>query len=393
MVAIQETLPVPFPSSPPAPQLRVLQPTPVRRPRAAHRERQDCSRCRHIHTCWSSSNDNHIILNLLVCRVQRDIERDRSMSLFLRMVHPKLLKVSQRLVEKLGSHGQASVGEILGELQSHIAEVLLTQYDVGDFGHPMHYLFDRKTGVVTNWAREYRRKHRQFYGTHMLYGDDTDTGEIEAQIGKLNRSATNGRVQSSPFNPAWPKQTKPTPHQQTIKNALTIVDDGMSLSLNEYRVMRFCLTHAREDGSRRIIGGLHRYLSDAMDTSRDIVSRHFQQAERRIIDAVGQTNLILKQRGVDVRSIPRYRKKRIRRVRGLTGSASRLTVQEIIDAMAFVEQNKGAALADIAWAWGVSPNTLCVFYRRFKDMSPDQIREELSDRLARDQQLRAKESG
>lgn len=307
------------------------------------------------------------------------------MKLLLRMVRPKLIKSARRLIEKLGSHGQVSLSDMIADLQSVIAEVLLTQYDIGDIAHPMHYLFDRWVGVIPNWIRDYRRKHRQFYGTHLLYGDEeTKRGEgagLERKVSELNLSATGGRVRSAP---AHPVKEEPPPVDY-IAPSLSVVDDGVSLSLPEFRVLRFCLTHAKEH-AKDPIRGLHSYLAGVTEVRRNVISRHYRDGERRLIDALGHTSQSLAQRGVNTRLIPRYRRRRIQRVRGRTGVSSLLTVQEIIDVMQFIEANQGASLADIAWAWDVSRNTLFALRKRFCGMTAEQIRVALSDRQKREQE-------
>jgi hypothetical protein len=339
--------------------------------------------------CWSG-RENEILLNMLVCRIQRNIERDRSLRLFLKMVRPKLIKTALRMVNRGGSYGSLFADDLVAEMESVITVVLLQHYVLGDIGHPLHYLFGKPNGAVYRWVLHRINSHCRFYSTNFLYGstaegeDDTAqldyASDFERKLHRLNKAATGGRVRSAPIETASPPDTKSndSPLSNSIEQAMRIVADGVTLSLSEYRVMRFCLTHARDDGSVRILDGLHRFLGVHTGSSRQVVTRLFASAERRIIDALGLTAKILRSRGVEVRLIPKYRRERIQRRRGWKPS---LSVQEVIDAIRFREAHESARLSDVAWAYGISLVTLRHFCRRFQGKADEDIRTELASRL------------
>jgi hypothetical protein len=343
--------------------------------------------------CWSG-RENEILLNMLVCRIQRDIERDRSLRLFLKMIRPKLLKTALRMVNRGGSYGSLFTEDLVAEMESVITVVLLKHYVLGDIGHPLHYLFGKPNGAVYRWVLHRINNHCRYYSTNFLYGstaegeDDSGTSsearynmDFERKLHRLNKAATGGRVQSAPpleVASSPDTKTKDSPLSHSIDQAMRIVEDGVTLSLSEYRVIRFCLTHARDDGSVRILDGLHRFLAVQTGSSRQVATRLFASAERRIIDALGLTSKILRARGVDVRLIPKYRRERIQRRRGWKPS---LTVQEVIDAIRFREAHKSARLSDVAWGYGISLVTLRHFCRRFQGKKDGEIKAELSSRL------------
>ena len=372
------------------PSLRVLQ-VPLRPP-STKTERQDCSRCRNIMNCWSG-RENEILLNMLVCRIQRDIERDRSLRLFLKMIRPKLIKTALRMVNRGGSYGSLFTDDLVAEQESVITVVLLKHYVLGDIGHPLHYLFGKPNGAVYRWVLHRINSHCRYYSTNFLYGstaeatdddsphDTNYSADFERKLHRLNKAATGGRVQSAPplaVTAAPDTKTNDTPLSRSIDQAMRVVEDGVTLSLSEYRVIRFCLTHARDDGSIRILDGLHRFLAAQTGSSRQVATRLFASAERRIIDALGLTSKILRSRGVDVCLIPKYRRERIQRRRGWKPS---LSVQEVIDAIRFREAHQSARLSDVAWGYGISLVTLRHFCRRFQGKKDAEIRTELASRL------------
>jgi hypothetical protein len=334
-------------------------------------------------------------LNLLVCRIQRNIDRDRSLQLFLRMIRPKLTKLANQIHAASNAYGSVFIDDLVAEAEAVVSDVLINHYAIGEIGHPLHYLFGQPNGSLYRWAITWAKQHRAHYSRNVFYGSTagfrhTQKGEggdsvkdFESGLNWLNSAITHGKVRHAPIEVSeHPSEVEVLPLSDSVKDAAGLVDDGVTLSLQEYRVMRFCLNHARDDGIVRLMDGLHKHIGVEMDAYRQHVSRLFATAERRVIDALGLTSHVLAERGVDVEKVPRYRRKNIRRVRGWR---PQLTVQEIIDAVAFYDSHPKARLADVAWAYGVGAETLRSVCRRFRGKSEEEIRATLLTRAKRNQ--------
>lgn len=338
---------------------------------------QDCSTCRNMAGCWTAKgkatlSEGDIVSNLLVCRLKRGINRDRTTRVLLGLLRPKLRKTARWVATRT----RGRVEEVVRDLESVAIESLLADYVMGELAPPLVWLFHEKHGGVRHWAvRTVGRLHRErelnlSYGT---IGDDasslrqyesgSSTVDLETRLTHLNKVATDGRVHSAPPPPVdLPSDEAEIMSSVHVEAALEVIEDGKTLTAVEYRVLKFCLLNAR--GSVRMTDWLHQYLAKTMDVPRKDISRIYGVAYRKLIEAVGLRGQYLRARGIEM---PKAR--RVERTKALTAD-------EIIAALHIFEVSKGkATILDVAWALDVTDMTVHNLRRRFAGMTPDEIRE------------------
>lgn len=222
--------------------------------------KQECSRCPHINKCWKTSVNN-IIINLLVCRIQNKIERQKSTVVLLQMIRPQLQKMARSMKDDyVGSSLQ--LDELVREMESTVVEHILTHYVIGEIAYFTYYLFGYPNGIMRKWVAWRLAKSKKFFNTHYLTEDpyqDPDTASYD-------------------------------PYAETqddrIATASAMVDDCTTLRTNEYRIMKFCLMNAHDDRQTRMVDGLHLYMARVMEISRTRVTQHFRNAKQRILNEV-----------------------------------------------------------------------------------------------------------
>lgn len=239
-------------------RLRVIQPNNTVMPV------QDCGACKNIANCWDlNAKEEHIILNMLVCRIKRNIEVNRSAKLFLQMVRPKLKTFAKTSVR--GTN--IDLGVALADLESQTIEYIQQSYVMGEIAYILHYLFGQPNGVIRHFANNYARKTRKYEETHVL--EDLEASDESAY---------------DPYNPSDEHETDLT------KAARSVIDDGVTLTLHEYRVLSFCLANATE--AKRPLNGLHVYLSRTMKVVRARVTRIYKDASEKVAREVHGTNMV-----------------------------------------------------------------------------------------------------
>lgn len=225
---------------------------------------QDCGACRNQSNCWAKGiKEEHIITNLLVCRIKRDIDVNRSSKLFLQMVRPKL-----KTFAKLAIRGtNIDLDVALADLESQTIEYLQHYYVMGEIAYPLHYLFGQPNGVIRHFANNYARKTRKYEETHVL--DNGNNGDNDE--GKSGLSA-------------WDPQHDVTAEEaetEMTRRARDIIEDGITLTLSEYRVLKFCLANAAE--AKRPLNGLHVYLSRTTSVVRARVTKIYADATKKMV--------------------------------------------------------------------------------------------------------------
>lgn len=346
---MHEVLPLPPPPRPiriGAPRLRVLQDG-----------AQDCSTCANMTSCWASKGAQPleaeaIVSNLLVCRIQRNIARDTSTRLFLSLIRPKL-KQAARSVARTGM----SADEAVRELESHVMVTLLERYVMGEAAPPIVWLFHDKLGTVSLWVRHTVRdanRQRDRYLSYSSSDTATSNADLETRITLLNRVASGHRVHGPPAA-LTPTVSEDPVESERCRVALDVLEDGLTLTTAEYRVMRFCLQNAR--GSERMTDWLHQHMAKVLGVTRSVVSRLYGLSYRRLLDAVGLRRAYLSAKGIE----PSTSRRTFR---------GRLTAEEILQ----VIENGHAASLDVAWALGISDVAVKQLRRKYAGMTPDQIR-------------------
>lgn len=218
---------------------------------------QDCGVCKTQPQCWSKGiREEHAILNLLTCRIKRGIEVNRSAKLFLEMVRPKLKTYAKMAVR--GSN--IDIETALADLESETIGYIQHHYMMGEIAYPLHRLFSPQNGHITFYARNYAKKTRKWEDMNTLQDGD-ELREDQADTSTVEETETDET------------------HQARL-----VVEDGISLSLSEYRVLKFCMTNTIE--AKRPLNGLHVYLSRNMGVVRARVTRIFKVATEKVVDEV-----------------------------------------------------------------------------------------------------------
>lgn len=352
-----------------------------RQARATPRPRQDCARCRSLGACWDRRLDSYgIAVNLLVCRLRQNIERDRSTRLLCRMLEPKLIQVAQTVVGQVGS--TVSVRELVLEQQSVMVESLLTQYVLGDFLHPLHWLFGNPNGAITRWALHYIRVAVREAQTTYHYDSSPlragiggwepgHSSDFEDRLTQVNHAASGNRVSQGPPDLAENAVEYDETAQEHERGAaiLDVVDDGVTLSLAEYRIVAFCLANARED-SGQPIAGLHQAMARRMRLRRKAVTRLYGLGIRRLLDAYGETSQYFRRKGLKIPKTAHARR-RARQLR--LPVADSMNANEIADMLELRRQAR-VSVQDIAWMFGVCEDFVYRLCRRFRGLPREEIR-------------------
>lgn len=199
--------------------------------------------------------------NLLVCRIARGIDLNRSSKLFLEMVRPML-----KLLAKEASRGtNVDLDTALADLESQCIVYLQHNYLQGEIAYPLHYLFGIPKGVLRRYASNYGRKERRYETTHQLAtagpgSEDEDAEQVE---------------------PSWDPREEVEPLElQRTRVAREVLDDGITLTLAEYQVLSFCLANALD--AKRPLNGLHVYLGRTMGVGRARVTKIYSDALRKV---------------------------------------------------------------------------------------------------------------
>ncbi len=108
----------------PSARLRVLRPETSE----ASEPKQDCGTCAKRINCWAQGiKEEHIVLNLLVCRLKRGIEINRTTKLILQMLQPKLHVLATRAIRNTN----IDLSTALADLESATIQCLQHQYIMG----------------------------------------------------------------------------------------------------------------------------------------------------------------------------------------------------------------------------------------------------------------------
>lgn len=237
-------------------RLRVLTPEP-------EEQKQDCGACRNQPNCFAKNiKEEHIITNMLVCRIKRGIDVNRSSKLFLQLVRPKLKNLAKAAVRG----ANIDIETALFDLEAQTIEYIQHHYVMGEIAYPLHYLFGQPNGVVRHFANNYARKARRYEAHHVFDDGDEVAGNTK-----------NEEV-------VYPEVEREEPETEATRAARDVLDDGVTLTLTEYRVAKFCLSNATE--AKRPLNGLHVYLSRTMGVVRARVTRIWADSTKKLVKEV-----------------------------------------------------------------------------------------------------------
>ena len=239
---------------------------------------QKCGECRYSAKCYAErASPRNVVINILACRIRQNINRNESSRLLLEMIRPNLIRLIADARNKVGSH-YIDADNLLADLESRVIESLLSEdgYRIGESAYLTEYLFgtNPKTGWVKKWILWGFSKNQRFHKRHVLTG---------TRMGQDDEEKTN-EDQVTPINEELYYSYEPdNSNDDAIKLIMGIIDDGVTLNANEYRVISFCLAHANESNRTRLIDGTHTYLSSIMGVSRPRITRLFSVGRMKLL--------------------------------------------------------------------------------------------------------------
>jgi len=246
-----------------------------------------CGKCRYAMKCYCHKASNrNVVINILACRIRMGINSNASATLLLEMVRPNLIRLVNNARVRVGS-GYIDSKSLLTELESRIIECLLSEdgYKIGESAYLTEYLFGNnpRTGWVKKWILWYFSKHQRFYKKHTLFGDNPKS-DTEDEISEIDRDSI---LEAEANNTHAPDNS----NKDAINAMLNIIDDGVTLNANEYRVISFCLSNANESNKIRLIDGTHTYLSSIMGVSRPRITRLYSVARQKLLRAAQERGI------------------------------------------------------------------------------------------------------
>lgn len=258
-------------------RLRVVQ-EPERQPA------QDCAACVSSSNCWEKGIDPRVIvLNLVVCRMKRGIAREDTTRLFLSMIRPKLMQLALHATKGT----RKPTEDALHDFETEAYEAIVRRYEIGEVAYPLHFLFGFPNGALRRFAASYRDRLVRHDVTHASF--DVDGIDPDRRIVALNASATRGTILSPPPSamcmPTFDEDIDDKRVTAKMDLARFVLEDGVTLTTAEYRVLRYSLDNAR-DGSRRLLNGLHVHLARILGVPRTRVAKLYSDATEKLINAV-----------------------------------------------------------------------------------------------------------
>lgn len=234
-------------------------------------KKQDCGTCRNALNCWAPGiSDDLIVTNLLVCRIKRGIDVNRSCKLFLEMVRPALKAFSKKAIRNTAIEPDIA----LADFESKTIELLQNTYIQGEYGYPLHFLFGQPRGHIRLYSYNYAKDERKNNDHMFLQKSDS----LQTWDSLQNKHPTEVDDMAEFYGPArltgasgcsGSNET----HYQTDKTsaAREVIYDGVTLDSTSFRVASFCLTNASE--AKRPLSGLHVYMSKVTNIPRTKVTK------------------------------------------------------------------------------------------------------------------------
>lgn len=222
----------------------------------------------------------NVTINILICRLQLGIDRNKATTNLLRLLRPGMIRLLN-YIKQSGNYPGIDMDQLLSDMQATTIEYLLYDYKIGDRGRATPYLFDPQQGFLTKWIKWVVGKNRKFYAQHELYnisdGSSSDDSENNLQLSSdINHRLSADSIYHDPY--ADDSQSDLT------QKVTQIIEDGVTLNSNEYRVIKFCLVNSNETNATRHIDGLHIYLAKLMGVSRPRATRLYKRAREKLIE-------------------------------------------------------------------------------------------------------------
>lgn len=212
--------------------------------------------------------EEHIVSNMLVCRIKRGIDINRSSRLFLQMFEPKLRDLAAYAVK--GSSIDPAIA--LADLQSQTILRLQHYYVMGEKAYPLHYLFGTPNGHIVRYAGAYAKSAREY----------EDTYALRDPRGKIRRVDEEENLPEDEW--AAPVTEPEETETDLTRTARDILEDGVTFTLQEYRILKFCLANAGD--AKRPLHGLHIYLERVLGIKRAKITRSWQDVSQKLAQEV-----------------------------------------------------------------------------------------------------------
>lgn len=209
--------------------------------------------------------DEHIVTNLLVCRIKRNIDVNRSTRQFLSMVRPKLKLLARHAIKNT----KIDMEIALADLESATIESLQHHWIMGERGYPLHYLFSPIKGSIHFYANNYAKKTKKYNEETVLCPDGT-------------KALGWPVVKDEPLT----SMDEDSQTDETTR-AREVIQDGITLTASEFRVLSFCLANATK--ARRPLNGLHLYLARCFGVVRARATKIYADAAQKVAQAVHES--------------------------------------------------------------------------------------------------------
>lgn len=260
--------------------------------------RQNCCECRHINKCRSRYtvnrkplSDRNDMINLLVCRLQLGINANESAQTLLQLFKPGMINLITS-ARRRASSVNINFVDMLADMQSYTIECILTKYKIGELNPITNFLFDIKTGYLPKWTQFYIAKHKRIMSRYALAGispfqEESDT---ERHIPMHGNTHCDTYGELIPPEAVADEIDLDDDKNSVTNKILSMVNDGVTLTTNEYRVFKFCLDNANDNNNTRMIDGLHIHLATTMSVSRPRITRLYAKAREKIKNLVNRQN-------------------------------------------------------------------------------------------------------
>ena len=248
---------------------------------------QDCSRCKHVGRCRARKtfygkvqSDRNDTINILVCRLKLGIDINNTTKALMAVFKPGVLSLISSTKKKV-EDGTIDYKDMIAEMHAYVIECILSKYSLGELNPVTNFLFGQKTGYLPKWCVWYinrffkwNEKHVQSYDTDKNEEDDTYHEEDSEQHYTKLTDKAHVDDQTIDFEDPYTSSV--------VDDAMKIVEDGITLNMHEYRVMKFALQNANDGNDVRMIDGIHIHQAHMMGVSRPRATRLFKRAREKL---------------------------------------------------------------------------------------------------------------
>jgi hypothetical protein len=249
--------------------------------------KQECSKCKHIGRCRSRKafggktlSDKNDTINILVCRLKLSINVNETTRTLLDIFKYGVLNLITH-TKKRADDQDINYNDMHMEINAYIIECIMTKYSLGELNPITSFLFDFKTGFLPKWCIWYVNRTVKWHERHQhidnIKSDTEDENTEESNVDDSEAHYLYKKPQEEEHvNFEDPFATS------IVDDSLKIIEDGLTLNMNEYRVMRFALQNANDSNEVRMIDGIHIHQAMRMRVSRPRATRLFKRAREKL---------------------------------------------------------------------------------------------------------------